>query len=426
MMHPVIFLLYFLLLCLAVTRIRFFTGSIRPGYLVLLFAIHAAAGCMHTWIAFHFYPNHGDVWSFFEESIGMKQQLLKHPVQFFTAIFSNGGGFNMRDTTQPLLDVQYRILQYINVFLNILSFDNLYINTLLFSFPVFAGTMALFKAFYAASGKALTAFFCTLLLPSLLFWTSVVYKDGLFIMGAGCFLYCLLQPGKSISWKVILLLAGTALMIASRANALTTLLPAMLFFLLTEKKRMGRMPAFGLTLAVVICMAIAFNALLPGGILTRICDRQRDFQLLAGGSRIYLPALAPTAAGFLSVFPVALVNGFFQPFPGVGGKPIYTAFSAELLFTWAIILFAGWLLVRKKTLRFSNFDIACLLFALPGMVIIGYMIPFAGAIIRYRSIYLPFLLAPFITVICRYPLPRVPSINDWLCGHVMAETKTTP
>ena len=417
MMHAALFIFYFLLLCLAITRMRFFRGQVKPVYLVLLFGIHVAAGCIHTWIAYRFYPNHGDIWNFFEESVIYKQELLHHPLTFLSRIFS-AGWFNVTDTNQPLLDIQYQLLQYVNAFLDVVSFDNFYINTLLFSFPVFAGTMALFKVFYTAFNKPLPAF-CIFLLPSVLFWTSVVYKDSLFYMAIGYFFYYLLQPGKSIWRKGFLVLLCTALMFISRANALITLLPAVLFFLLAEKQLIGKMLSLAIVIAVTLGIAIVLNMLVPGGLLHGISERQKDFQSLAGGSRIYLPTLEPNAASILSVFPVALTNGFFQPLPGAGGKSIYTAFSAELLFTWAIVLFGSLLMARKKTIRFSNFDIACLLFALPGMIIIGYMVPFAGAIIRYRSIYMVFLLAPFLNIIGSYPVAIVPSINNWLCSNVM-------
>lgn len=348
----------------------------------------------------------------------MKQQLLMSPKAFFTNIFSPGNGFNIVHEGRPPLEVQYKMLELINVFLNLLSFNNVYINTLLFSFPVFAGSMALFKVFYAVYNKPLPAF-CAFLFPSVLFWTSVVFKDGLFYMAIG---YCCyyIYTGKQIFQKTILLLLLLAIMILSRANALITLAPAIFFLLLTEKKFWGKRRALGFTIAAIAITAIIFNAILPGGILAPICERQKDFQSLSGGSRIYLPSLVPTATSFLNAFPVAMLNGFFQPLPGAGGKSIYMAFSFELLLTWAIILYACCLLIRKKTLHASNFDIFCLLFALPGLILIGYMVPFAGAIIRYRSIYLPFLLVPFINILCSYPVRPMQLINEWLYRNAIA------
>ncbi|MEO5683719.1 MAG: hypothetical protein ABIQ88_13830 [Chitinophagaceae bacterium] len=418
MMHIALFIVYFLLLCLAITRLRFFNGQIRPAYLVLLFALHAAAGCIHTWIAFHFYPNHGDIWFFFKESLALKQALLANPVQFFSGIFFNGEAFNLTDTSKPLLTVQYNVLEYTNTFLNLLSFNNLYINTLLLSFPVFAGNVALFKVFYAVYHKPLPAL-CTLLLPSVLFWTSVVYKDGLFYMAVGFFYYCLLLVRKLFLKKGILLVICTCIMLLSRANALITLLPALAFLLLAEKKTISRRLTFSVVIVTVMIAAIAINVFMPAGILSAVSERQKDFQSLAGGSRMYLPLLAPTAASFLTVFPVALVNGFFQPLPGSGGKIIYTAFSVELVLIWVIVLFGCWLLIRKKGAMLSNFDISCLLFTIPALLIMGYMVPFAGAIIRYRSIYLPFLLAPLLNVICNRPAAALHTVDQWLYRNIM-------
>lgn len=420
-MHPVIFFVYLFLLCLAVTRMRFFTSILRPRYAVLLFVLYAAAGCVHTWIAFHFYPGQGDIWIYFEQSIDMKKQLLAHPVPFITGIFSDGTAFNVTDASLPLLDIQYRLIQYINVLLDLFSFDNLYINTLLFSFPVFMGAVALFKVFYGVYRQPLTAC-CAVLVPSAIFWSPVVYKDGLLLAGTGYLLYFLLQPDKP-RWRKGLLLLCAALLFVSRTNALVTFLPALLFYVLAEYTRAGKTRALLLTIASTVVAVIAFNALLHGGLFVRICDRQRDFQMLTGGSRIYLPQLAPTLHGFVAVLPVAMINGFFQPFPGTGGKGIYTLFSIELLLVWIIVLFACWLLIRKRIKWPGNFDVLCLLFAVPGLVLIGYMIPFAGAIIRYRSIYLPFLLAPFVHVICRYPLRRTQALNEWLYRHVLEVKK---
>ena len=210
MMHLVLFIVYFYLVCLAITRMRFFTDCIRPAYLLWLFGLHVAAGRIHNWVAFHYFPAHGDIWYFFQESVEMKELLLTHPLQFFSEVL-DGNKFNITDTSQPLMDIQYKILQYLNVLFDFVSFNNFYINTLLFSFPVFAGSVALFKAFYIIFKAALPAL-CALLLPSVLFWTSVFHKDSIFYMSAGYFFYFLLQSGKTPLRKWTLLLLFIVLM----------------------------------------------------------------------------------------------------------------------------------------------------------------------------------------------------------------------
>ena len=418
MMHVFLFIFYFLVLCFIITRTVFFSGYIKPVYLILLFSLHVAAGCLHNWIAFHYYPRHGDIWVFFEEGIRLKKLFTYDPASFFS--FLDNSGFNVTDTNKPLLDFQYQFFQRINVVLNIFSFDNIYINTLLFSLPIFAGTMALFKAFYKIYRKALPAI-CSLLLPSVLFWTSVVYKDGFFYMGIGYFFYFLLFPGKSALQRIIVLPACVFLMFISRANALITLFPALLFFFLAERLA-KKGTVFVFTIMTVVVVIIIINSLLPAGILTAVSERQKDFQSLEGGSRMALPVLEPSIQSLLPLLPAALINGLFQPFPGAGGKSIYLAFSAELIIYWSLILFAGWLMVRRKMPPLSNFDLACLLFAVSGMIIIGGMVPFAGAIIRYRSIYLPFLLVPFVNVLCSRQV-AFENVNKWINREIMVRKK---
>ncbi len=417
-MHVTLFIVYFLLLCLAITRMHFFNTSIRTHWLVIFFALHVAAGCIHNWIAFTFYPNHGDIWFFFNESVAMKKELLIHPQQFWHTLVANEDGFNITDTTKPLLNVQYQVLQYMQVVLNFFSCDNLYINTLIFAFPVFAGSVALFKFFYHYTDNVLAAL-CTLLLPSVLFWTATVYKDGLFYMAMGFCCYSFLQALKHLRYHWAAMLVCTAIMIAARANALLTLLPALFYLWLAEKTNWPRRWLLLTVTATVLVFSAIANTLVQDGLLAAVTERQKDFLLLEGGSRMYLPTLAPNAVSFLNILPVAIVNGWWQPLPGTGGKIIYTAFSAELLCIWTIVLLGCYKLFGNKNIRVNRFAVFCLLFALPGMIIIGYVVPFAGAIIRYRSIYLPFLLAPFLSICCNQPTNLFSRSNRWLQGHII-------
>jgi hypothetical protein len=127
------------------------------------------------------------------------------------------------------------------------------------------------------------------------------------------------------------------------------------------------------------------------------------FQILRGNSRLYLPVLTPDLSSFLHILPTAFLNGFFEPLPGSGGQLIYIAFSIELIPIWLLLFYALIHLLRSR-LRLNGFALFCLVFSLTGLLLIGYIIPFAGAIVRYRSIYLPFLLAPALNILRDQPL----------------------
>src|SRR5258708_1087520 len=158
-MHILLFILYGIVLCFLICRMPFFRKSgIRSGWLLFFFGFHVLVGCLHNIIAYRFYPNHGDIWRFFENSFVTRHELL---TDFNTFLADNSTWAYM----------SHNVIIMIQMVLNWLSFDDLYINTLLFSFPVFLGSVALVRVFRDRfPGDPLTAL-SVLLLPSPLFWT---------------------------------------------------------------------------------------------------------------------------------------------------------------------------------------------------------------------------------------------------------------
>ena len=155
-----------------------------------------------------------------------------------------------------------------------------------------------------------------------------------------------------------------------------------------------------------------------------ISSRQQEFTSLEGHSRLSLPLMDGTWTSILKTVPNAIRNGLFEPLPGSGGQIIYLAFSFELLAIWIIIAVA--LLLRPApplaaipqpaAPRHTPFTLFCMIFALSGLIIIGATVPFVGAIVRYRSFFLPFLLAPALYRLHSTPLIR--RLDDWLSLHL--------
>jgi uncharacterized protein (DUF983 family) len=80
---------------------------------------------------------------------------------------------------------------------------------------------------------------------------------------------------------------------------------------------------------------------------------------------------------------------------------------------WTIVLAACGRYTRKQPAgQPPAFVFLCLALAIIGLLQIGYTVPFAGSIIRYRSLFLPFLLAPFIYSLRR--LEAFKKADQWL------------
>ena len=423
-MHILLFILYCGFCGFGILKIPFFRKSgIRPPFLLTLFGLHVLVGCLHNGIAWRFYPEHGDIWFYFQLSF-LERHWLLHETHLF--LYYNSGWDIISHNT----------IAYIHVILNWLSFDDLWINTLLFSFPVFLGNTALYRVFRRQFPGSPLSGATAFLLPSTLFWTACIHREAVLFMLLGFLFYWLDEgfaskaashdrmpttagPSPAYATRPLLFAACAFLAITIfRFAVAITLIPALLTWLLTLRpptRRQGWIIG-----AIVAALLLLFLAVpqLSGRLLDRITSQQHSFMVLKGNSILYLPTLDGTWGSLLKATPAALRNSLFEPLPGSGGQPIYLSFAVELLTLWAIVVTA--LLRRLITQRSSGpltaavspFSRCCIGFALLGMLQIGLIIPFAGAIIRYRSIYLPFLVAPCLFSLRNWRPFR--KLNTWL------------
>ncbi|HLX66512.1 MAG TPA: hypothetical protein VKR41_05940 [Puia sp.] len=447
-MHILLLIVYGTLASVAIWKMPFLQKSgIRPGWLCILFAGHVFTGWLHNWIAYRYFPDHGDIWNYFSLSFLYRHRLLSEVNLFlsdnstWTYITHNG-------------------IVFIQMFLDLLSKDDMNINTLLFSFPVFVGNVALFRVFrrhFADDTLAATTVFW---LPSVLFWTACIYREGMLYMLLGFLFYHLdrlfinstshprptrgtsrPRPTYSVRRHLIYSIVLFLLIAYFRLAVAIILLPAIFVWYWIDHP-LPRPKSFILAAAIIVLIPTVSLPTLRNPLLRVITTEQASFQILEGHSRLPLPALDGTLGSVRHAFPAAIRNGFFEPLPGSGGQPIYLAFSIELLLIWLIVLLAAIHLTMTFPTRSnlhrqieippdtaspasgppraprpslrprSAFPTACLLFALAGMLTIGFFVPFAGTIVRYRSIYLPFLLAPTLHALRR--LPIIQPLNRWL------------
>ena len=412
-MHILLLIVYGTLAGVAIRSMPFLKKSgIRAGWLWVLFGAHVLTGWLHNWIAYRYFPDHGDIWNYFSLSFLYRHRLLSE----FNLFLSDNSTWTY---------ITHNGIVFIQMFLDLLSSDDMNINTLLFAFPVFLGNVALFRVFrrrFAGDTLAATTVFW---LPSVLFWTACIYREGMLFMLLGFLFYhldCLFtnstlrpRPACAARRPLIYVLVLFLLIAYFRMAVAILLIPALLTWHWIEHplpRRARRILAAAIPLLIILIFSI------PGlrePLLRSVTTEQASFLVLEGRSRLPLPALDNTLGSVWRAFPAAIRNGFFEPLPGSGGQPIYLAFSIELFFAWLIVLLAAIRTLRPRSAlgapRASGFPAACLLFALAGMLTIGFFVPFAGTIVRYRSIYLPFLLAPALHTLRRVPV--IQRLNSW-------------
>jgi len=400
-MHILLFIIYGLLCIYGILKIPFIRNSgIRPVFLLLFFGLHVGTGLLHNVIAYRYYPEHGDIWNFYQWSL-----LARHRLIFDHALFLSDN-----DTWAH---ITHNGIVWIYMILNTITLDSMIVNTLLFSFPVFLGNIALFRLFRRRFPNATLATITVFCLPSTLFWTACIHREAVLYMLLGFLLYSfdrLLTPNAPPRKHFIIFLISLLLILYFRFSILLSLLPALAAWLIAQRRwpRSRLLVTSGAILTLLLISIFIFPNFYTS-VAGSITARQQEFAALEGHSRLSLPLMTGTWPSIIKTIPYAIRNGLFEPLPGSGGQLIYLAFSFELLIIWLIIIAALLLTLPDPPKPFPLF---CAIFTLSGLIIIGATVPFAGTIVRYRSLFLPFLLAPALAKL--HTIRLIGRLDNWL------------
>ena len=110
---------------------------------------------------------------------------------------------------------------------------------------------------------------------------------------------------------------------------------------------------------------------------------------------IQLNTLAPSFKSFATNSLQALNHSLLRPYlSDYTLSPFLLPLSVELFFYELLLLI--FIFFRKKMIIKNSFILFGLFFSISILLIIGYTIPIIGAIVRYRSIYFPFILTPIV------------------------------
>ncbi|HUX85253.1 MAG TPA: hypothetical protein VMV20_08455 [Chitinophagaceae bacterium] len=400
-MNSLLFAAFFLLSLWLVPRSRFVRESGLPLWATrLLLLAKLLAGTGIAWYVMEFVPQ-SDSYSYFQESMAAFHALVHHPVRYILHIPDYFPRYGL-DFGSPLGGAHdfwgfssHQVILKFMTLLDLFTGGGFLGNVVLFNTLVFFGLTALYR-FYREQLNLppLAGVAAAFAIPSLLIWASTFDKDGLLLTLMGLLLWqfgrVLQNKARPGAWTTILIcLVLTGLL---RDYILVLLLPALLSWALGRRLRF--LPAAGIFAAIYILCALAFFNL---GKITPAFDlplqtarRQAQFKSLQGGSRLPLPALQPSFSGFLRLAPLALDHALLQPDPWQLRKGIYFAVLLENLL---LLLLFSLMLIFPDRSRPPPALLFLLFLGVSLLMVIGYTIPFLGAISRYRILALSLLVA---------------------------------
>lgn len=419
-MFYLLFIAYIFIFCWLITRIKFFKQSgLGTRILITLFLFRVAASLIGCYFNLYYYP-FSDTLIFHKEGIIEYDLLFKNPGAYFTNIFFDSHQNNysgLLSTSQSFWnDTRSNlIIKMLSVF-DIFSGKNFFINTLFYNFLIFFGPVALYRVFIKVFPKSQYPLIaCIFLLPSALFFSAMIHRDGLILLAISMIVYYLffLMNQNNFSWKKILgIVFFLALIFLLRNFVFITLLPALVAWIIAHKKPKY---AAGIFIGTYLLTAIVFfgsGYIFPKADLMKfVSKRQIAFIEIAktGASAININPLYPNFRSFLNNAPQALNHSMMRPYPTEIESVTYIPFALEILLYEILILL--FIFYRKKRISIHPLIYFSIFFSLSMFLVIGYTIPIIGAIVRYRSIYFIFLMIPFFCYMDWPKIQKVLNIN---------------
>jgi hypothetical protein len=400
-----LFVGYLILFAWLVTKVKFFTltGLSKPQ-LIIIFLLKMMAGIFYGWIGLYYggLAQMQDTWAFHMASIPESQLLYSNPEEYFTNLLRDpyeGGVSKFFDSNDSYWsDLKGNVFIKILSVFNILSFGNYYVNVIFYSFITLFGAIAIYKVMIDVfPAKKTPILFATFLVPSFLYWTSGLHKEGLIFTGIGLITYIIYfsVKEKRLGFKRLLgLIIGLLLILVLRNFIIIIILPAIMAWLLAN-----RWPKYGLTIfsSLYLLFGILFftvRYINPSlNFPQAVVNKQQEFMELKGGnSTIQIKKLQPNAISFLKNTPQAINLSTIRPYPSDVHHILSLAAAMEI--NALLLMFVLFIFFRTNGHKSKNLAYFCLFFSFSLLLAIGFSVNNLGAIVRYRSIIMPLLIIP--------------------------------
>ena len=361
--------------------------------ITLFFSFKVLLGCLYGYIYLKVY--HGDdTWNFFADSLKDYDKMITQPGLFFQDLlpysaFQAAHGF-WQGMTYYISNLEYWLTVKMLAFFNIFSRGNYYVDVVIFDFVISFGPVILYKMLLAAfPGRRQILLLLVFFIPSISFWLSGIRAEGLVLLFVALIFYYTdkwFSGKKRVHWFIVM--AGLLGFAIFRDQSLVIFLPAYFCWTLSRKAGQKALYYYIWLYTGCLCVFLASLILSPEKNLANpLAARQAAFFRLHGNTRFSLDTLEPTLPGVLRVLPEAFSNTLLRPYVWEAKGPLQWVSSLDVLAFWGLVILAAWFPSRDRRMVLGHPLILCFFFyAVTQIILIGYVVPFPGAIIRYKAL----------------------------------------
>lgn len=291
-----------------------------------------------------------------------------------------------------------RTIIRINALLHFISFNNYLVHLILMSFFSFIGLMAIYKSVlwccFEHRWKAILPIF---IIPSTLFWSSGNIKEPILVLALGLSLYYFFKISTKVKFSTLLMFLLSMLLLLNIKSYVFMLLIPILFahFLYARIKKYNALVYYLTSYGVWIGLGLIIAYLKPSySFVYLIYAKNIDFinmlSVHGSGSTFSIPVLENSFWSIVNHSPEALFNALTRPWIWEANIwPKQLAASENIILMVVAIFFL--LTMKWKSIKTNNFFWLSIFFAVSLLILSGLVTPNMGALVRYKSLALPFL-----------------------------------
>lgn len=377
---------------------------------------------------FNTYFSPGDsIGVFFPEGVNLYHMVLKDPSllgkMFFVPADSIDNSLLVEPGNSSIFSTEsnYMVVR-ISALFSFLSFGSYFITNLFFSMLSFVGMWRLYKFFYALIPKlhkelAIAIFY----FPTVIFWSSGVFKDPICIAGIGFITYSfykVLYSKEAFFVNILIILFFGFLLINLKIYILLAYLPCLILFVVFKNialiKNTFIKVMIGPALLIITILSIIIGLdnykkelgiYAADEIVENVKRQQTNFEMqqeYANSNFDLGTQFDGSLSGFIKLIPYAITATLFRPFIWESNKFSTLLSSIEsltlMLFTLFVFYKAG--IIGFFRAMFNNsVALYCFSFAMIFGIFVGASTLNFGSLVRYKIPCLPFyLIALFIVL----------------------------
>ncbi|MCB0715606.1 MAG: hypothetical protein R2796_08175 [Chitinophagaceae bacterium] len=406
-MEYLLFIAWLVIFAWLVTKVKFFTQTeLSKAQLIIIFLLKIIAGIFYGWIGIYYgtMAQMQDTWSYHLSSIHEYHLLFSDPQQYLSNLFydpyHSGVDTIFASSQSYWNDLKGNLFIKILSVFDIFSLGHYYINIIFYSFITLFGPLAIYRVMKDVfPGRKTTILLAIILVPSFLYWTSGIHKEGLIFTGIGLVVYAMYFGLKEHRWggrRILSLLIGLLLLFTLRNFILFIIIPAMIAWLMAAKKPKYGLAIFSSLYLLFIVLFFTVRYISPKlDFPQAVVNKQEAFINIKGGkSTVDTRKLEPTVGSFLRNTPQAINLSMLRPNPSDVHHILSLAAALEML--GLLLLFILFLVYRKPDATSRAIIYFCLFFSFSLLLAIGFSVNNLGAIVRYRSVVIPLLVVPMI------------------------------